>query len=125
MTLGVASLLLADVVMCFLQMQRHITLHGAAITRLTVYSDLRPFFAANRTGIYPGPGRNASKVEDHAVRAPSWITCNCISMPAQLLDTTAHMLHPTPHSPAIHLLHMHPLGLLPCLFMPSCVSGWA
>jgi hypothetical protein len=27
----------------------------------------RPFFVANRTGIYPGPGRTANKTEDHAV----------------------------------------------------------
>jgi hypothetical protein len=62
------------------QMQRHITLHGAVITRLTVYSDFRPFFAANRSGVYPGPGKGANKTEDHAVSGAvgSWLCVNTI-----------------------------------------------
>jgi hypothetical protein len=37
-------------------MQRHILFHGSIICRLPLYSDIRPFYKANSSGIYRGPG---------------------------------------------------------------------
>jgi hypothetical protein len=38
------------------EMQRHIRLHGSIVCSMQLYSDVKPFFAANRTGVYQGPG---------------------------------------------------------------------
>lgn len=37
-------------------MQRHILAHGSIICRMPLYSDTRPFYMANQSGIYSGPG---------------------------------------------------------------------
>jgi hypothetical protein len=41
---------------CVACLQDHIRNYGSAITRLEVYSDMRPFFTANPRGVYNGPG---------------------------------------------------------------------
>jgi hypothetical protein len=37
-------------------MQRHILARGSIICSMPLYSDTRPFYMANQSGIYPGPG---------------------------------------------------------------------
>jgi hypothetical protein len=38
------------------EVQDWIRKHGSVITRLELYSDMKPFFAKHRTGVYNGPG---------------------------------------------------------------------
>jgi hypothetical protein len=38
------------------EMQRHIRQHGSIVCRMQLFSDIRPFFAANRSAVYKGPG---------------------------------------------------------------------
>jgi hypothetical protein len=38
------------------EMQRHIRQQGSIVCRMQLYSDVKPFFAANRNGVYKGPG---------------------------------------------------------------------
>jgi hypothetical protein len=38
------------------EMQRHIRQHGSIVCRMQLYSDIKPFFAANQGGVYKGPG---------------------------------------------------------------------
>jgi hypothetical protein len=38
------------------EMQRHIRQHGSIVCRMQLYSDIKSFFAANRGGVYKGPG---------------------------------------------------------------------
>jgi hypothetical protein len=40
------------------EMQRHIRQQGSIVCRMQLYSDIRPFFAANRGGVYTGPGED-------------------------------------------------------------------
>jgi hypothetical protein len=37
-------------------MQRHIRQQGSIVCRMQLYSDIRPFFAANASAVYNGPG---------------------------------------------------------------------
>jgi hypothetical protein len=41
------------------EVQEWIRKHGSVITRLDVYSDMKPFFAKNRSGVYNGPSKQA------------------------------------------------------------------
>jgi hypothetical protein len=38
-------------------MQRHIRQQGSIVCRMQLYSDIKPFFAANPGGVYKGPGQ--------------------------------------------------------------------
>jgi hypothetical protein len=38
------------------EMQRHIRQHGSIVCRMQLYSDIKPFFAANPGAVYKGPG---------------------------------------------------------------------
>jgi hypothetical protein len=38
------------------EMQRHIRQHGSIVCHMQLYSDIKPFFAANRSAVYKGPG---------------------------------------------------------------------
>jgi hypothetical protein len=38
------------------EMQRHIRQHGSIVCSMQLYSDVKPFFAANRSGVYRQPG---------------------------------------------------------------------
>jgi hypothetical protein len=38
------------------EMQRHIREHGSIVCRMQLYSDIKPFFDANRGGVYKRPG---------------------------------------------------------------------
>jgi hypothetical protein len=38
------------------EMQRHIRQHGSIVCRMQLYSDIKPFFATYRGGVYKGPG---------------------------------------------------------------------
>jgi hypothetical protein len=40
---------------------------GAVMTRLDVYSDFRPFFQANPSGVYMGPDKTSALTDRHAV----------------------------------------------------------
>lgn len=55
----------------FAQIQRHIRMFGGVATGVSIYSDFRPFFEANPTGVYEGKAcaeGNAAKLEEnHAV----------------------------------------------------------
>ena len=54
-----------------LQVQQHIRLWGSALAALDVYSDFKPFFEANPSGVYPGPGtrRAEGRGRDRAAAA--------------------------------------------------------
>ncbi|KAI8470603.1 MAG: hypothetical protein J3K34DRAFT_254243 [Monoraphidium minutum] len=49
------------------EVQQHIRTWGAAITRLDIYDDFKPFFEKTPGGVYAGPGRGAKFLEGHAV----------------------------------------------------------
>jgi hypothetical protein len=47
--------------------QRHIRRFGGVVTSMAIYSDFRPFFSGNPSGVYDGKGCNGGTfVEDHA-----------------------------------------------------------
>lgn len=47
------------------QMQRHIRNYGSVVTRLDIWSDLKPFFKTNPGGVFPGHGEAALHAATH------------------------------------------------------------
>lgn len=47
--------------------QNHIRKYGSILSPLEIYDDMRPFFAKNPKGVYPGHGPNAKLMENHAI----------------------------------------------------------
>jgi C1A family cysteine protease len=48
-----------------LPVQQHLRQYGSVITRCDVFEDFKPFFSANKQGVYPGPATGVAPVQGH------------------------------------------------------------